>query len=78
MKPIRLTRHARNRMRWRRVTLDEVESVLRGPARVEATRFGRSNAYGEVSDRLLKVTYIEEADGLVVISVVTRTSGPRT
>jgi len=70
MKPIRLTRHAKNRMRWRGVTEDEVERVLRSPERVESTRFGRTNAYAALQGRTLRVTYVDEEDALIVVSVL--------
>jgi hypothetical protein len=54
------------------VAREGVEKVLRQPERVEPTRFGRLNAYARIEGRLLKVTYADEADAMVVISVVAK------
>ena len=75
MKPIRLTRHAKNRMRWRRVAEEEVTKVLGAPEWTESTRFGRMNAFAEVEGRLIKVTYVDEEDALIVISVLATERG---
>ncbi len=66
-------RHARRRMRWRRISQGEVESVLRKPDRLEPTERGRMNAFGWVGDRYLRVTFREFESSVLVISVVDRT-----
>jgi hypothetical protein len=59
-------------MRWRQVTENEIAVVLDAPRRVEAADFGKVRAYAQVSGRLLKVTYVEEGECIVVISVVVK------
>jgi hypothetical protein len=57
-------------MKWRRVSEVEVRSVLTAPDRVEESIDDRRNAYKVVDDRLLKVTFVDEAGDLVVITVI--------
>ena len=66
-------RHARRRMRWRRISQEEVESVLRDPERLETTERGRMNAFRWVGNRYLRVTFRELEPRILVISVVDRT-----
>ncbi len=64
------TRHARQRMKWRRIEETEVIETIKSPERTEPSVFGRMNAYKSIGAKLLKVTYIEEGDNIVVISAV--------
>ena len=66
-------RHARRRMRWRRISQEEVEGVLRDPERLEPTERGRMNAFKWVGNRYLRVTFRELESSVLVISVVDRT-----
>ena len=66
-------RHARRRMRWRRISQEEVESVFRDPERLETTERGRMNAFRWVGNRYLRVTFRELESSILVISVVDRT-----
>ena len=70
MKRIYLTRHARRRMKWRGVTLAEVEKTMYQPDSVENLPSGMANAFRAIGARLVRVTYVEEEGRLVVISVV--------
>ena len=66
---IYFSRHARRRMRWRRISEAEVEAILAEPDRVEPTRKGRKNAWRAMGERLLKVTYREETGRVVIVTV---------
>jgi hypothetical protein len=57
-------------MKWRRVSEVEVLSVLDAPDRIEESIDERRNAYKLVHDRLLKVTYVDEAGDIMVITVI--------
>jgi hypothetical protein len=57
-------------MKWRRITEDEVMSVIAEPDKIEDSLRGRTNAYGSISERYLKVTYKKFDDRILVISVV--------
>ena len=70
MKAIRLTRHARNRMRWHQIGEDLIHATLQAPDWREASVAGRINRWKRVADRFLRVTFREEPDRIVVISAV--------
>lgn len=66
---IRYTRHARNRMRWHRITEDEVESAINAPDFTEPSLEGRINTWKIISDRYLKVTIKQGIPVLVITAV---------
>lgn len=70
MKPIRYTRHAKNRMRQHRITEAEVKSCLEEPEHVESSSEARLNAWAELSGKFLRVTYREDKEGFLVITAV--------
>ena len=59
---IKVSRHARRQMKWRKIVADEVSAVISNPDKVEDSEKGRKNAFKIVSDRLLKVTYKREGE----------------
>ena len=69
---IRYDRHARRRMRWRKISEEEVEYIVRDPERIEPTEQGRLNAFGWVGDRYLRVTFRDLDAELLIISAVDR------
>jgi len=58
------------RMKWRRISEEEVRLVLTSPEKIEPTVHGRTNAYLHTAGRYLKVTYKETDDEILIISVV--------
>ena len=68
--PLRYDRHAIRRMKWRKISEQEVETVLGHPDRLEQTERGRINAFRQIGARYLKVTYKEYPNGLLIISAV--------
>lgn len=72
MKPIRYDRHARRRMKEREVTEEEAEIAIKEPDLAEPTVKGRRNAYKFIGGRFLRVTYKEEYDHILVITVTMR------
>ncbi len=69
-KPIRYDRHARKRMKWRLITDEEVELVLKAPDKIEETEKGRRNFFKMAGKRYLKVTFKELEHEILVISAV--------
>lgn len=69
-KPIKFDRHAKRRMKWRRISEDEVFSVIDGPDKTEESVMGRVNCYKRVGQRYLKVTFREFPDEIRIISAV--------
>ena len=76
-KPIRFTRHAKNRMRWRKIAEEDVRLSVIKPDFIEKSEYGDINAWIRVSDQYLRTTYREEQDAIVVISVVKKKSLPK-
>ena len=77
VKPLKYTRHAKNRMRWHRITEIEVESALRAPEFIESFIESRFNAWMKTSNKFLRVTYKEETDRFLIISAVKKNKGWR-
>ena len=69
-KNVRFDRHARRRMKWRKISEEEVLDALNRPERVEQSVRGRMNVYKAVGAKHLKVTYREFSEEILVISVM--------
>ena len=69
-KVISFDRHAKRRMKWRKISEAEVISVLKEPEKMEPTIYGRINVFKTMGSRYLKVTYKEFESELLVISAV--------
>ncbi|MBI4689613.1 MAG: DUF4258 domain-containing protein [Nitrospirae bacterium] len=69
-KVIRFDRHARRRMKWRKISEEEVNLVLSCPDKTEQSIKGRTNVYKAIGARYIKVTYKEFSDEILIISVV--------
>jgi len=69
-KNVRFDRHARRRMKWRRISEEEVLDALNRPERIEQSIRGRVNVYKAVGAKHLKVTYREFSEEILVISVM--------
>lgn len=54
---IKYTRHARRRMKWRKMSESEVEEAISMPDKLEPTEKKRHNAYKTIKGKVLKVTY---------------------
>jgi hypothetical protein len=67
---IRFDRHARRRMKWRKISEDEVNLVLNSPEKTEQSIKGRTNVYKAIGSRYIKVTYKKFSEEILIISVV--------
>ena len=67
---VKYTRHAKRRMKWRKISKEEIEKTLEAPDRTESCGEKRVNAFKSLGKRLLKVSYVIEANEIVIISVV--------
>ena len=67
---VKYTRHAKRRMKWRKISKEEIEKTLEAPDRTESCGEKRVNVLKSLGKRLLKVSYVIEADKIVIISVV--------
>ncbi|TRZ77512.1 DUF4258 domain-containing protein [bacterium] len=68
---IEYTRHAKNRMRWRKITKKEVESAIANPEKIE-NQGKRKDIYSKVDKKYLRVSGAFEGSKIVVISVVNK------
>ena len=69
MKPIRYDRHAKRRMKDRHVTEADVELAIENVDSLEQSIKGRINAFRFLNGRYLRVTFREEPDQILVITV---------
>lgn len=77
MEPIKFTRHAKNRMRWHKISEKDVELALAKPEWVEKGQEGKLNAWRKIGLKFLRVTYKEERDTRIIITAVLKKKGPR-
>ncbi|MDO8621803.1 MAG: DUF4258 domain-containing protein [bacterium] len=68
--PIVYTRHAKGRMRWRRISADMIVAVLRDPDRVDHVAPGRIHVWKTAGGRKLRVIVAVEPRHLVVITAM--------
>lgn len=64
-------------MEWRKISDEEVTSVVLSPDYKESTIKSRCNAFKKIADRTIKVTYKESDDEIYVITVVVKTTNER-
>jgi hypothetical protein len=69
---MRLSRHARKQMKWRRITVKDVEVTISSPDRIEESINGRKNAFKLIKSRLIKVTYKTENDDMIVVTAMVK------
>ena len=69
---VKFDRHARRRMKWRKISEADVMMTLENPERTEDTTKGRKNAYRFIGDRFIKVTYKIHPQEILVISAVVK------
>ncbi len=65
-KALRFDRHARRRMKWRRISEEEVTLILSSPDKTEQSIKGRINVYKTIGTRYIKVTYKEFSDEVLI------------
>ena len=64
------SRHAKRRMKWRRITESDIRSALERPDALEKVSEDRYNALKRIEVRLLKVTFTRIDDVYVIITAV--------
>jgi len=69
-KPLKYTRHARRRMKWRKITETEVEQTLQNPDKIDSLPDGRQNAFKILGHRHIRVSYRDTQEEKVIISAV--------
>ena len=76
-KTIKFTHHARNRMRWRKISEGEVADCIANPIFREAAKKGKTHSWKKVSQRFLRVTWLEEEDDIIIITAVLKKRPPK-
>lgn len=77
MELIKLTRHAKNRMRIHDITESEVVAAIEKPEFLEPSVGDRMNAWIRTPDKYLRVTYKNEKDRILVITAAKKKTGWR-
>lgn len=72
MKPIRFDRHAKKRMKERNVFEAEVLLAMNRPDFTEESIKSRKNIYKYMNGRFLRITYKEDSEEILIITVVVR------
>lgn len=72
-----ITRHARNKMRWFKVSLEGIKECVDYPMARTSGTASKLNYWIRSGELFLRVTVAEEADRLVVVTVTVRRKGPR-
>jgi len=72
MKRIAYDRHAKKRMKERSVAEEEVALAFDNPDSAEPSIKGRVNTYKFINGRYLRITWKEEADRLLIVTVTIR------
>lgn len=67
---IKYTRHAKRRMKWRRISEREIKKTLEASDKTESCGEKRMNAFKSLGRKLIKVSYVIEDDRVVIVSVV--------
>ena len=67
---IEYTRHARRRMKWRKISGKEVELAINSPDDLELSEKNRMNAFKKIRGKILKVTYQKYDDRIQVITAL--------
>jgi len=71
-KPVHYARHARSRMRQHHISEESVNLTIREPDQLLSSIKGRYNAFKRTANRVIRVTFTEEADRILVITVSPR------
>lgn len=68
------TRHAKNRMRWHKITRDMVEKSI-ASSEFKEKKNDRINAWLKIENGFIRTTYKKEDDNIVVITTVRKKAG---
>ena len=67
---INYSEHALKRMKQRGITEIEVKHILEYPSYIKKTFSGRKEAVGEISNRTIKIEFIEIENYIKIITVI--------
>jgi len=70
MPEIFFTRHAKNRMRWRRISRETIEMIIENPEHVEDKGNQQYNYYKTIGGIHFKVFCAKEKDSFIILSAI--------
>ena len=70
MKEIYFSRHAKRQMKWRNISIEEVRNTVSYPENMQDSIKGRKNAYKHLNQKWIKVTFKEEYDKIIIVTVI--------
>jgi hypothetical protein len=69
---LKLSRHAKRQIKWRRITEKEVKDTVDNPDRSEDSIKDRKNVFKLIEGRMLKITYKIENGGIIIITAMVK------
>lgn len=57
-------------MKWRKISEEEIKDTLLNPENVKDSIKSRKNAFKHIGKKWLKVTFIQESDLIIIITVI--------
>jgi len=57
-------------MKWREISEDEIKNTILSPEKIEDSIKDRKNAFKHIDKKWLKVTFKQENDKIVIITVI--------
>ena len=69
---IKFSRHARRQIKWRKISIKEINAAVNNPDKLEDTLKGRKNAFKTTDGRLLKITYKPEKDIMLIVTAIAK------
>lgn len=74
LKNIKYTRHAKNRIKWRKISDKEIKQVLYNPAEIKKLGVNRYSCCKTISQRKIKVIFIVEEKQILIITAFDKTN----
>ncbi|MBI2556117.1 MAG: DUF4258 domain-containing protein [Planctomycetes bacterium] len=57
-------------MKWRKISEEEVEDTILNPENTKDSIKGRKNVFKHIGKKWLKVTFTQESDLVIIITVI--------
>ena len=70
MEKIYFSRHAKRQMKWRKISEEEVKNTISSPEKTEDSIKGRKNAYKHINEKWIKVTFKDDYDKIIIVTVI--------
>ncbi len=67
---IKFSRHSKKQMKWRKISENDVRETVIKPERIANSIKGKKNAFRNIHNKRLKVTFKEKNDKITIITVI--------